>query len=174
MSDSTDEPFDGQNTLGLLGLLLRCALVIPILALTLVYVFFWSQGHELERAEWKRIIFYVWLGTLIFLTFYALRNRRTGTESRRKEQTRLDLRESQSPADKWEQRSSRRLVREVYMGAVFIPLVGVLFARVLFWLMGISLKHQDYKYLIMVYWLGSLFVALRLALGSRKSFKLLN
>lgn len=179
MSDSTDEPFDGRNTLGLLGLLLRCALAIPAVALLLIYGFFWLRGYELQRAEWKRIIFYVWVGTMLSLTAYALRNRRTGGEApprrlREGEASRFDLRESQSPAEKWEQRSSRKLAPKVYLGAVFVPLAGVLMALVSMWCLNISLDHGDYKHLVMVYWVSSLFVALRLAFGSRRSSKLFN
>ena len=177
MSDSTNEPFDGHNTLGLLGLLLRCALIIPAVAILIVYGFFWFRGYELHRAEWKRIIFYVWIGTMFSLTVYAVRNRRTGgatieREPPSKEATRFELKESQSPAEKWEQRSSRKLAPRVYLGAVLIPLAGVLIAFVGMSFLNVSLDHNDYKRLVMIYWISSLVVALRLAFGSRKSSKL--
>lgn len=169
MNDIENEgnlPREEDNTLGLLRFLLTIALVIPLVSVGITYLFFFIQGHELRRSEWKQIVFSVWLVTLCILVFYSFR-RQNGEASKKKSLWAFHA--SQSQAEKWEQKNSRRLLKHVYLASIFLPLIGISVAVLSFFLMGRDLTHGDLKLIIGIYWISSVLVALRTAIGSRKS-----
>ena len=169
MSDSPDRSFE-NDTISFLGMLVCCALVVPFLALLLVYAYSHFSGAEFTKKEWKNIIAIVYVATLFLLTVFALRNRR-GTSRRKDEPEAVmgyDESGARSPADKWEYRNSRFIMRKLYLASLLVPLAGMGFGIGILKSMGTLELRNEWKLFVVIYWIASSLTAAWFAIKSRK------
>jgi len=171
MSDSPDENFEHNNTLSFVGMLVCFACVVPCLALLLVYGYSHFTGTEFTKREWRNVIAIVYVGTLFLMTLFALRNRRGAgrAESRAGAETVFDESSgARSPADKWEYRNSRLIMRKLYLASLFVPLVGIGAGMAVLKSMGELELRNEWKLFLVIYWIASSLTAAYFAVKSRK------
>lgn len=167
-----DQSFRSEDTRGLFVRLGTLALASPLVCALALYGYALYFGIPLDRRFYRQAIFVIWLATLFVLAVAALRGRRGVSRAREpegEEPSLFRVRSSRTPAEKWEHRSARSLVFELYLRAVLVPLLGIILAVGILLVSGHRLTRPDAVTIAASGWLGGLAIAVLSAIRSRKT-----
>lgn len=116
----------------------------------------------MSKRDWRDAALYTWIGTLVALTLFLLRNRRPFLP--------FDAREnSKVIAEKWELRKSRKIFLDFFYTAFVAPLVGLGLAIAYLQFESGGLTRREIKVTLVTLLLIEAILLLRLAYRSYRA-----
>jgi len=156
--DPTQREFERAQTLSLLFKFSSIAVVVPAAALALVAAYCYGTGAELERSDWKTIVFFVWAGTMIALgwsCWSVLGDWRVGRSSRREREQKERVADD-TTLNKWERRKTASLSGELFKTAIVVPSIALLLVCTYQVASGQPLGALRWSSVVFWLWLGTM------------------
>ncbi|HQH26405.1 MAG TPA: hypothetical protein PLP17_03340 [Oligoflexia bacterium] len=162
-----------QDAISLVLRLTLVAFLLPLLVVAIVWIYYSAQGHEIERIEWRHIVFFSWTGTILVLLYDALTLRR-GRSSLRRGRRRTSAgepeadRRTTSQVQKWEDKKTTGIMRELVGTAVLIPLLSAVLVEVYFFVAAGGLNYSQWRTAAVIIWIAVLICLCRVARRARR------
>lgn len=148
------------------------AIFLPLTAGALVFAYQYLAAENWERKEWKLVVFCLWIGTMLSLlwdAFTLLRSEKAhatgGLRYIPKESSRDPQKEQvvSSSIQRWESARSRRILKELSLTAVILPLSATALIFLYDQTFAAKFERSDWKNVFFVVWICSLLALLRVA-----------
>lgn len=165
--DSFNELWERKQTRSLLGRNFLIAICLPLAACLLVWLYFRLTGRTMERADIKRMVLVLWLGTMIVLCWKGLQGvgvyRHILRLFRKKAEPEGGITYviKRRQSEKWEQKKTSRIVHEMLATLFLVPLISYFLVWAFFFIVQTGLVRGDWKIAAICIWAGTLLCLIR-------------
>ncbi len=166
--DQPDAQLERKQTNRLLYGFFYVAIAVPLLSFAIAWLYLNWSGHEIVKADVRKMVLIIWLGTMLALLRKGVdslqRRRRFGrwrlfSSGRKQASSKASHREM---AGKWEHQKTNRILRELFAVLLIIPVLSCMFVAAYFFAQGHVLLYSEWKTTAMVVWIGTMLCLFRI------------